>query len=1001
MPPRLIFAVLSASIFLSIQAGLRSGHFAETSQMSAGRWVKVTVDSSGVYQLTHERLRELGFDNPAQVSVRGFSAADLSGNNFTDDLPDDLPPAKFMHTADGRLLFYGEGAVSVRADENGAVTVKRNHHDLRGYYFLSDVPADAADELQSESRYAVDYLEYEAVNRGRGGAIYHDRPLDCEKRVYSFNVSRLTGETAIMHYEFAAKSSKPLEPVISLPDGWVIEKKDVKTADASTVENRLYTTGYGNITISGIKGDGRYDVGFALPEGDESEYAAIDRAWLVYTHDQMTGVAAEYDEPCVVGQCSNQNLHCHTTPEMVIITTRELVEAADELAEIHRSYDGMDVRVVAQEDIFNEFSSGCRSAMAVRLYLKMLMTGSPKTLRHVIMYGRSEWDRRRAVERGALICYETENPDDASDENRNYVSDKYFAMLEDDYDDDRATLGKMSVNIGRIDVNTLDEGRMVNAKIKAYIEKLKHSSVYGTVVTFSDSGDGGQHLTDIENKIALMSGYNRQLLFRRIHSSMYAVTRTHESEGRKALANVLSDGCGFMIYCGHAGMRELGADGLYDASFVKNVKYDDPPFVLISSCETFGFDRNSTEMAQTMLKADRGGAVGVIGASRSVYMELNRSMADAIVERYALAEPGTTIGDVMREAHNYCVMAYTDEARATNAMCYNLCGDPALRIGAPDARINITTENCEGFVKVSGNVAGRMDFSGQGYIRVYDDQKTAMSRDGINVTVDGAFIGEWSVRVRDGHFETGLSLPQREEDEHKYRIYVSAVDDSGTASALGSSEFGAIVVGDPSFFAEPEIESLAVEDIAPHGRESSGRTARISAIIVSEGGLAYGRIGAMPAIRVDGRECFRPKVMAVERGRYEVACEIEGLAEGRHELVLTAQSQSGQKVSATREFVMGQSRVDCWLSSESRIVRDEAVIELSHNFSGDPTARLVVEDSEGRTVFSVSGCEFPFVWKLRDSSGRRVADGRYYVYALLRDSFDRGATDRLELIVVE
>ncbi|MDE5595333.1 MAG: hypothetical protein K2I89_07155, partial [Muribaculaceae bacterium] len=266
MSVRHILAVLSATVILSAQAGLRSGHFAESSMMANGRWIKVTVDSCGIYQISHRRLAELGFDNPGTVSVRGFGATSLSDNNFNESLPDDLPPVKFMHTVDGRLLFYGEGAVSVTVGDVGTVTARRNPHDTKGYYFLSDIPAEAVKDFDDDRRYVVNYVEYESVNPGRGGAIYHDRQLNDTARVYNFSVGGSCAGTATLHYEFAAKSEVPFAPEVTLPQGWKIESVTVSQTEPTTVENRLYTNGYGDSDIGGIGGDGLYAIGIALPE---------------------------------------------------------------------------------------------------------------------------------------------------------------------------------------------------------------------------------------------------------------------------------------------------------------------------------------------------------------------------------------------------------------------------------------------------------------------------------------------------------------------------------------------------------------------------------------------------------------------------------------------------------------------------------------------------------------------------------------------------------------
>lgn len=1018
MSARHFFAVLSAAVALTLHAGLQTGHFAEKSSLANGLWVKIAVDSCGVYKISHQQLRALGFDRPEKVSVRGFGACRLSDNIFSDELPDDLPPARFKHTPDC-LLFYGEGAVCVRANADGEVSVARNLYDTHGYYFLSDQSADETNELITDhSVFAVEYVEHETFNPGRGGAIYHDEPLNNEVRYYGFNISDLAvgggAEPVTLRYEFAAKSERPFAPEVILPNGVRAETVTVRPAEVTMAGNRLYTTGYGEMRLTGINKEGRYDIGFAIAEGETPKYAAIDRAWIIYPRNRQSGGIEEYRQPEIVGKIGTQNLHGHTTPEAVIITTENLKSAAEELAEIHRVNDGTDVRVVTQDEIFNEFSSGSRNAHAIRLYLKMLCVRQPGRLRNVIMYGRSCWDRRSAVERASLICYEAERAEECADENRNYVSDKYFAMLEDDFDPSRPSFGRMSLNVGRIDVNNEEEGRHINEKIRHFINRRKESNVYANVVMFSDSGDEDTHLLDVEDKIALMSSYNPRLSFGRIHSSAYRLEGKSAPAGRKALAEALKQGCGLMVYCGHSSPNALGSDALYDATSAKQNHYDDIPFALISSCETFGFDRNSVEIAKAMLNSDSGGAIGVIGACRDVYMDLNRSMADAIVERYALARPETTIGDIVREAHNYCIMAYKDEARATNAMCFNLCGDPMLKVGTPDARIIIETidgrsiENVATLavnssrVRISGRIDRRDDFTGTATIKIYDRPEAVTTRSGKVIIQDQRILAEYGVSVADGRFETDIIVPEASEGEGANRIFIAAISDDGAVRATGVCNAMAIINGGVTAESSaPRISVPEVDIINVSGKDIWSVNTVISSTIDSEDGLRTGRIGQGVTVTIDGHKRYSPTVRAVGEGSYSVVCEIEGLSAGRHSATVTATSHSGAIESVTTDFIIASQRVECRLACDSSLVRDRVVIELAHDFSDDPTGRLIVFDDFGRTVFSVDNCSFPFVWDLRGCDGKRVADGRYSVVALLHDSFDFGNTGRLEITVID
>ena len=65
--------------------------YATKSALASGKWVKVSVDATGIYRLTPATLRRWGFADPSKVSVYGYGAYRtgnrLSAANFYDDLP--------------------------------------------------------------------------------------------------------------------------------------------------------------------------------------------------------------------------------------------------------------------------------------------------------------------------------------------------------------------------------------------------------------------------------------------------------------------------------------------------------------------------------------------------------------------------------------------------------------------------------------------------------------------------------------------------------------------------------------------------------------------------------------------------------------------------------------------------------------------------------------------------------------------------------------------------
>ena len=60
-------------------------YYSSTSRLSTGRWVKVKVTKTGIQQITHQELAEMGFNDPSAVSVYGYGGV-LVKNTFDVDL---------------------------------------------------------------------------------------------------------------------------------------------------------------------------------------------------------------------------------------------------------------------------------------------------------------------------------------------------------------------------------------------------------------------------------------------------------------------------------------------------------------------------------------------------------------------------------------------------------------------------------------------------------------------------------------------------------------------------------------------------------------------------------------------------------------------------------------------------------------------------------------------------------------------------------------------------
>lgn len=115
--------------------------FAASSPLAKGRWVKIRVAENGVYEISYDRLRQLGFANPENVSVFGHGGK-LFDSNFCSstgealykDVPEQVP---VLHS-NGKLLFYGYGPENITMVSNRFERNDINIYANTGAYLLTD-----------------------------------------------------------------------------------------------------------------------------------------------------------------------------------------------------------------------------------------------------------------------------------------------------------------------------------------------------------------------------------------------------------------------------------------------------------------------------------------------------------------------------------------------------------------------------------------------------------------------------------------------------------------------------------------------------------------------------------------------------------------------------------------------------------------------------------------------------------------------------------------------
>lgn len=207
-----IYAMLAAMLITVESFALPASDYTGKSVLAEGRWVKISVVTSGIYQITHSELQSWGF-NPSKVKIYGYGGEMLS-EKFSDPYIDDLPQIPVLRTGD-RILFYAQGTVLWENSGNG-FTHTQNCYATAGYYFITENDEPVATIQQKDDNAARqattttlfdDYALYEneLYNIGNMGRnLYGEDFVYTTTRDFTFDIPGISGDVT-MQVDFVAK----------------------------------------------------------------------------------------------------------------------------------------------------------------------------------------------------------------------------------------------------------------------------------------------------------------------------------------------------------------------------------------------------------------------------------------------------------------------------------------------------------------------------------------------------------------------------------------------------------------------------------------------------------------------------------------------------------------------------------------------------------------------------------------------------------------------------
>lgn len=146
----LIVGMAAASLMVMTSQRASALQYSQTSQLAQGKWVRIGIPDNGIYELSYDQLRAMGFADPSKVSLWGeggvmYPISFMSGEGQR-LIPDQMEQVPMWHNND-RVFFYAKGPENISwasqsIPAGGAyVNNSLNIYSKQGIYFLSDSAA--------------------------------------------------------------------------------------------------------------------------------------------------------------------------------------------------------------------------------------------------------------------------------------------------------------------------------------------------------------------------------------------------------------------------------------------------------------------------------------------------------------------------------------------------------------------------------------------------------------------------------------------------------------------------------------------------------------------------------------------------------------------------------------------------------------------------------------------------------------------------------------------
>lgn len=785
--------------------------YAEHSLLASGKWAKIRVSSSGVYQLTDATVRQAGFSNINKVKIYGYGGNLQNEALYANDLArtDDLKEVP-QCVVGGKHLFYAKGPVSWTS--NSSTVRRRNPYSDYGYYFItqSDEEPATVDSATFVSSFYPSPDDYHSLYEVDGYSWYNGGRNLFDPTPISVGGSQqvvITNTTGSQKGRLTVNVSAGGTNQIRIQ----LNGKDIGTLNVPILDYCKAGQDSGTYLLDNLKVDGGKDtITIQNVSGETARLDYVSMAWEKAI--PLSPLSGKHPAATYVKNIANQDLHADGQADLVIIipASRTLLKQAQRLKEFHESHDGMRVNIVAADQLYNEFSSGTPDANAYRRYLRMLQDRAATEAdmpKYLLLFGDCVWDNRmltadckRFDPDDFLLVYESEN---SFSETVCYAGDSWMGILAEGAGSD-ARRELQDVGVGRFPVTTVAEAKIMVDKTINYSKNQNGGAWQNTIMFMGDDGNDNIHMKDVDSVANSVGRDYPNFLIKKVMWDAYtresSATGNTYPEVSKIIRQQQANGALVMDYGGHGNATLISHESVLGLSDFSESRTSNLPLWVTAACDIMAFDGVTETIGEAAVLNEKGGAVAFYGTARTVFTSANKYINHAFMKRVLSLQDGKPIAlgeahrlaqnDVMLGTNRYPTPTREDPNKTSpeqdnteNHLQYSLLGDPALSLNLPTAQVvvdeidgvavgsgTMPTVKAGSVIKMKGHVAGVEGFNGVVTATVRDTQEEITCKLN-NTSGDGAEVAfkyldrtktlyHGSDSIRNSNFELTFAVPK-------------------------------------------------------------------------------------------------------------------------------------------------------------------------------------------------------------------------------------------------